>query len=458
MTDDRAAEVSAGAGSTSESEDQRRAAIRLVRHAVFNHDADFIRYHDHTLAHPAASSSSASPSSSSSSSASSSSASGGRHRTFDYIFATPEDPHLPRQLFDRLRWGGQFIFVASCIKKTRALARLFQRRGYLLDIEPRFLRTRRFGLPIGPRIHYFVARKVLMVPPGEFSDRFTYHVHLRRSPANADQYVVVKEVPDIESLRRRLLVRFPEQEAAVTEKQARTLAQTIFPVFLTREAAFIKILQRDLPEAYRPRVPQVVAIEKDDRGYVRRLELNWMRKAIRPMSHLDFAIQSADLLMQLHERARIIHLDLRLDNFVITDDGVGFVDYGSSARVGENIAASPFLNNLFTEIMRTSQIQRMLEKMATTGAVTSELITGSRQKVDKAVDLFYLAVQIEKPHVNPYIRELVNYDPASDEATLISELCQQVLRPADPKRPRFNSARDVLAGLTEIREKLGHNP
>jgi serine/threonine protein kinase len=202
-------------------------------------------------------------------------------------------------------------------------------------------------------------------------------------------------------------------------------------------------------------VPHVVGLEKDERGYVRRLELNWMRKAVKPMSQLEFAIQSADLLMQLHEKARIIHLDLRLDNFVITDDGVGFVDYGSSARVGENIGASPFLNNLFTEIMRTSQIQRMLEKMATAGAVTSELITGSRQKVDKAVDLFYLAVQIEKPNVNPYIRELVHYDPSSVEAKLISHLCQRVLRPDDPKDTKFHSARDVLDGLLDISRKLG---
>ncbi len=410
---------------------QRQRMLRLVRSAAFSRDAEFDHY------------------------AASDTAASARSRTVDYIFATPDDPHLPGQVFERLRWGGQVVFASPVKRDVIALSRLYARKGFDLEIGPTYVRPRRLGLPLGRKVHFFVARKVLMVPPGEFSDRFTYHVHLQRSAADPQQHVVVKEVPDMASLRKRLELRFPEQEPAMIEKQARQLAQTIFPVFLTREAAFLKILQRDLPEPYRARVPHVVGLEKDERGYVRRLELNWMRKAVKPMSQLEFAIQSADLLMQLHEKARIIHLDLRLDNFVITDDGVGFVDYGSSARVGENIGASPFLNNLFTEIMRTSQIQRMLEKMATAGAVTSELITGSRQRVDKAVDLFYLAVQIEKPNVNPYIRELVNYDPSSVEAKLISQLCQRVLRPDDPKVPQFNSARDVLDGLLEISRKLG---
>jgi len=39
--------------------------------------------------------------------------------------------------------------------------------------------------------------------------------------------------------------------------------------------------------------------------------------------------------------------------------------------------------------------------MTRTGEVTSDAISGGLHKVDKAVDYFYLAVQINCPHANP---------------------------------------------------------
>ena len=98
---------------------------------------------------------------------------------------------------------------------------------------------------------------------------------------------------------------------------------------------------------------------------------------------------------------RVIHLDLRLDNFVITPQGVGFVDFGSAVRVGEAFPEASLLSNLFGEMMRTSQIQRMLGKMSESGQITSEEIRAGYHRVDKAVDFFYLAVQINNPHANP---------------------------------------------------------
>lgn len=375
-----------------------------------------------------------------------------RLRQTDWLIATPDRPHRPRCVFERLHWGGQFVFVAHDHRRVVALSRLYHRKGFTIEQPIGTIGRRCLGIPLGRRAYFFVARKTAMVQPGHYSDRFTYDVQLERLPGG-DEYVVVKKVPTMEDLLRRLESRTREAKSARLIKHARQLHDTIFPVFLTREAAFLKILQRDLPEPFRRRVPRIVKLERDDRGYVQRLELNWMRRAAERMSHIDFAVQAAELLQQLHERARVIHLDLRLDNFVITDDGVGFVDYGSAARVGENLAASPLLSNLFGHIMRTSQIQRMLDHMAGTGAVTSELITNSRQKVDKAIDLFYLAVQIERPDTNPYTRELVRYEPRSREAALISDLCAQVLRPGDPKRPAYSSIREVVAALHEIREQ-----
>ncbi len=62
--------------------------------------------------------------------------------------------------------------------------------------------------------------------------------------------------------------------------------------------------------------------------------------------------------------------------------------------MGESFPEASLLGNLFGEMMRTSQIQRMLGKMTEKGQVTSEEICNSYHRIDKAVDFFYLAVQI----------------------------------------------------------------
>src|SRR5581483_4355134 len=97
---------------------------------------------------------------------------------------------------------------------------------------------------------------------------------------------------------------------------------------------------------YDKRVPHLIDMEKDDRGFVRRLRMNWLRNGGEPLAHMEFARQSADLL-------RIIHLDLRLDNFVVTPHGVGFVDFGSAVRDNEDLSRNPLLQSLFGELMRT---------------------------------------------------------------------------------------------------------
>ncbi|QNN21037.1 phosphotransferase [Planctomycetales bacterium ZRK34] len=378
-------------------------------------------------------------------------------RTSDYMFATPFDLHRWYKVFERLRWGGQFVFTSYDADQVHKLAQVYASRGFVIEHPPAYVRHPVMGmyLPgLGRKVHYFVARRVHLVRPGEVSMRFTYDVYLKHEPRAEQGYVVAKQVPDLETVMLRLKQRFPEAKTDFVETQAKKLIDTIFPVFLTREAAFLKILQRDLPEAYRNRVPRAVYVEKDNRGFVSKLHLNWLRKSGPPISQIDFALQAADLLDKLHEQARVIHLDLRLDNFVVTEHGVGFVDYGSAARVGENIAQSPLLDKLFQEMMKASQIQRMLAKMTSSGLVTSQYFTGSHQKVDKAADLFYLAVQIDKPHSNPDIKEMVRYDASSEEARLISNLTEHVLRPNDPKRPHYSSARNILEALLKIKERL----
>jgi serine/threonine protein kinase len=156
---------------------------------------------------------------------------------------------------------------------------------------------------------------------------------------------------------------------------------------------------------------------------------------------VEFARQAAELLHVLHDVVGVIHLDLRLDNIVIAERGVCFVDFGSSVRVGENLADNPLLDTLFEELMRTSEIQRMLEHMTHSGRVTSPVIRNGYQKVDKSVDFFYLAVQM-----------LVQYDPKSREAVALRKMTDEVLRPSDTENPKYRSAGDILRGIQQIAE------
>lgn len=393
----------------------------------------------------------------------------------DFLFAGGDDPHTPEEVFDRLRWGGQFVYVShdwsQIVHAVQQFAEWQGARGWALERRPITLKKYPLGVRLlgFPRlVHYFSARKVLLVPPGQSSDRFTYNVYLEKhrdpevigtigpTPALAwqDQYDVVKAVPTTERVLARLKEKFPDADGETLKRRAKKFTEKIFPVFLTREAAILKLLQRDLPPEFRNRVPHVITADQDPKGYVQNLRMNWLRNGGKPLSQLEFAKQAAELLTALHDQAKIMHLDLRLDNVVITEHGVGFVDFGSAVRVGEAFPEASLLGNLFGEMMRTSQIQRMLGKMTETGQVTSEEICRSYHKIDKAVDFFYLAVQINAPTMNPDFRGLVKYDPNSREAKELARLTDAILRPADPEKPAFKSASDILAGIKEIERTL----
>jgi len=368
------------------------------------------------------------------------------------LAVSPGDVHSPDEVFDRVRWGGQVIFATADGNQARRLSQQYANAGFDITQDVTKVVVGPLGLTIpffSRSIYFFVARKVHLIQPGQVTDRFTYHVYLQKEPAHG-QYVVVKEVPSLEQLATRLRSKWPDLPVNLIEKRARKFADKIFPTFLTREAAILKIVNRDLPEEYRGRVPSVLSMEQDERGYVRKLSMNWLRIGGEPLTQVEFARQSADLLRVLHDDVGVMHLDLRLDNIVITPRGVCFVDFGSAVRVDENLRENPLLSNLFEELMRTSEIQRMLFSMTRTGQVTSEAISRGLHKVDKAVDYFYLAVQIAAPHTNPELRELILYDKKSRAAQQLQTLTDQILRPKDPARPVFCSAADILHGIEEI--------
>lgn len=371
----------------------------------------------------------------------------------DALLCTPADSPTPQNIFDRLRWGGQMVFAGPSREEANLLSEQFAGAGFQITHKPSHLMRSFLGLPIpffSRKAFYFVARKTELILPGHTTDRFTYHVHLAKG-TGAEEYEVVKEVPTLDMVIERLRAKWPDLAGEVIEKRARKFSDKIFPIFLTREAAILKIVNRDLPEEYRQRVPRLMDMERDERGFARRLHLSWLRNGGAPIEQIEFARQSADLLRALHDDARVMHLDLRLDNFVITPAGVGFVDFGSAVRMDENLKESPLLSNLFEELMRTSEIQRMLFRMTRTGEVTSDAISGGLHKVDKAVDYFYLAVQINCPHANPDLKDLIRYDKNSPDARELSRLTEQILRPADPTKPAFRSARDILLGIEQLK-------
>jgi hypothetical protein len=364
----------------------------------------------------------------------------------------------PEDVFKNLRWGGRAVIVSDSSQTANDLAQRLTRWGsFIMEGSPSFIRKPFCGLPIpgiGKQAHFCIVRKVNLISPGESSDRFTYHVQLAKRRPDDEQYIVVKSVPTVDRVISRLRAKFPDTPLDELRRRAQKFTEKIFPVFLTREAAMLKILQRDLPEKYRCRVPRCLGVEHDSRGFVRTLYMNWLCNGGRTLSQLEFAIQSAQLLSVLHDAVGVIHLDLRLDNFVITENGVGFIDFGSAVRTNEAFADHSLLSTLYEEMMQTSQIQKMLCRMSDQGLVTSNVLLQGRHRVDKAVDLFYLAVQFNRPHGNPDFVGLIDYNSKSLEARHIKQFTDEVLRPTDGARSPYQSATDILQGLYRVRDMI----
>lgn len=374
----------------------------------------------------------------------------------DELIAHVAEPIDPLILFRRLRWGGRVWLCGSTRAAVQSeMQRCLELHGcFVLDRPMTQLSAGRifWGFRFfAPRLHVAVLRKVLLIEPGEMTERFTYQVELIR-PAGQSQYIVKKQVPSSQRAEARLKHRFPDLAQVEIARRARKFTEKIFPVFLTREAAMLKILERDLPVDYRSRVPRLLRTERDPNGLVHTIHMNWLRNGGRRLSQLDFAWQFADLLRVLHDEADVMHLDLRLDNVVITPAGVCFVDFGSAVRTSEKFPDNSLLATLFEEMMHTSQIQKMLGAMLTKGLVTSQIINGAYGKVDKAVDLFYLAVQISRPTSNPDLRGLLEYRPDSPEAKALKHLTEQILRPPTDSSPPFQTAADIARGIEELKQ------
>ena len=135
----------------------------------------------------------------------------------DVLLAGNGEPTLPDEVFPRLRWGGVFAYACTDEKNVRRLAEAYDnKRGFLLETPPTPIRA---GLRA--RGHYFVARKVQLIQPGDTSERFTYHVELTPCGVSAQApygYIVTKRVPTYQHMIWRLRHKFPEVDIRDLEK------------------------------------------------------------------------------------------------------------------------------------------------------------------------------------------------------------------------------------------------
>jgi ribosomal protein S18 acetylase RimI-like enzyme len=121
----------------------------------------------------------------------------GERAPLDFLFAYENEPHDPDDVFSRLRWGGQFVYASKHGRRVEQMNELFGHRGFETMPRPGMIREPLplFGvrLPLlSKKLHFFVARKVNLVLPRQFSDRFTYHLQL--VPARDGDVVEIKNM------------------------------------------------------------------------------------------------------------------------------------------------------------------------------------------------------------------------------------------------------------------------
>ena len=377
-----------------------------------------------------------------------------------------EDPLPPAAAFDRLRWGGRVVCLDADAVRLCRRAQAFHTAGEGWRLEdPHQLLAPAAPHPLlrwlpsawrnhlaGGPLHFTSFRKTLLDPPSRLTARHSYDVRLVPARGRSeiefatDGQVVLKRVPTYEQARARLLQTCPHVPDARLDQIVRKLVDKVFPVFLTREAAFLKLLQRDLPEEFRPRTPRVLSLQTDEQGLVRAMTMRWLRQGGPTLTQTQFAIQATRLLRALHDHVGIMHLDLRLDNMLVTRDGVSVVDFGSAVRIGEDLSANPMLRRLIQEMLDASQITADLRRQRGKQLIRAAQFDGLPFPPSPAFDLYALTTNLTRPHDQPEFRGLVQHDRAGAEGQWFSKLRRRVLRPAPDQRP-LTSAAELLRVL-----------
>jgi len=368
----------------------------------------------------------------------------------DFWFDADARACPPARVMPALRFGGQFVFITRWARQAAQVQRLFAAAPeFVIERPASPLPCGRLARALHQTPTLVIARKVLLDHPDRLLSRQSFDVRLAPGPTPGG-WVVSKRIPDIAHTRDRLARLAPRRDADQTELLARKLTDTVFPILLTRETGFLRLLQERLPPPLRDRVPEALRVERDAHGRVRRLDMTWLREGGPPITPTAFARQAATLLDALHRLARVVHLDLRLDNMVVTDAGVGFVDFGSACLIGEAIEDKRVVGSLFNSMLSASRIRRDLRRLRRKALVTSSLFDRCYPNRDPAIDLFALALQMTRPTANPVFRGLVTEPGSESEQDRLTRLQRHVLRPRDPARPYLTDAGQIaqLLGAT----------
>lgn len=338
-------------------------------------------------------------------------------------------------LFDALRWGGQVLILGDSADAVAACRQGFAGRAGWCCEQPDVLPPPR---SVGGKglAHLCTVRKVGLEPPGRLTARHSYEVSLVHRPDRNHPYpgrgsagwAVEKRVPTHDETLARLIQTHPTLAPDQAKSVVKWLVKTAFPLMLTRETAFLQRLYKRMPAHLSGRTPQLLKMEKDERGLVRRIHMDWLRQGGETLPQVEFARQAAEMLAAAHHDAGLLHLDVRLGNLVVTERGVGLIDFGSSVMVGEDLSANRTVEKVIRRTLESSEVTDNLKRHRRKGLLGNPLLDGLPYPPGPGFDLFALATCMTRPHELPDFRGLIAFRAGSPEAVRVSQLRRRVLR------------------------------
>lgn len=373
----------------------------------------------------------------------------------DFLIVQADAPPPEEHLFDTLRWGGQLLIVGPHAQAvTDCRQRFAHSRSWCCE-QPEHLPPPQ-PVPGAAAVHLCTVRKVGIELPGRLTARHSYEVSLVHRPGpehtplgpGSAGWAVEKRVPTHEETRARLIQTHPTIAPAQADGVVRWLVKTAFPLMLTRETAFLRRLQKYMPGHLAGRTPELLELHKDDRGLVNRIHMTWLRQGGETLTQIDFAQQAAEMLSAAHRHAGLMHLDVRLGNLVVTDLGVGLIDFGSSVMVDEDLSANRTVQKVIGRTLEASEITDNLQRHRHKGLLGNPLFDPLPTPPTVGFDLFALATCMTRPHDLADFRGLVAFEANSPDAIALSRLRRRVLSRA-PGQPH------AIADMHQLAQALG---
>jgi hypothetical protein len=358
----------------------------------------------------------------------------------------------PRGAFEALRFTGLWTVEADAMAPLREVAEQIEAHGgFHIETAPHRVECDQNsrGKPSEPTPwwlrwlptlsrkqgrYQLVTRKTRLAPPDEAPEHCTFDVSLVPDPRGEHGYIIRKRVPSVEQTLRALQRFAPHLQPHDLHARAEQLVRDVFPLLLLRETVLLDRLQLKMPTTLRNRVPRKLSHIQRGPAQVEQIDMTWLAPAKHPISPLDFAIEAAELLAAMQRNAGLMHLDLRDDNIVITESGVGFVDFGSAVLIDEDLATRPMLHRIIHQMLGAIALQRALGSLITHKSVTHPILLRAHAKPEPIHDLFALTQLARSPHTSQAIGHLIQPN-AQEELAGLNQLADELLIPADVRQP-----------------------